>query len=797
MARNHPPTAARRKAGRVRKQRPARTRASWRRVLVLDGIAVLAGLLCGIFVAGGLAWRSAVEDVEAWRSDPPQPPSSIVYSAPMELSVGTQVDRAALESDLLAAGYERAEELIEPAPGAVGSFRVTDEGVELWSSPWSGPTGDTPGGRATVRIADQRITATTPSLVVLRPTVLGTIGDPELSRAGVKLAHLSPFVEPALLAMEDSRFRTHHGLDPLGVLRALVATGRGDTQGGSTLTQQLAKNLFLTSDRTLRRKVREVFLAAALESRFTKDELLEMYLSEVYLGQMGGLPIYGVEAAARAWFGTSAQRLALHEAATIVGVIPAPNTWSPVRHPEAALERRAVVLQRMRELDRITGEQRAAADAAPLGLRGLAPSRIRLAPYAVDAAVERAEAALGEGALAQQGVRVYTAIQPLLQRAAERAAKEGMASLDAEYPKAAGAEVAVVSVRTADGAVVAMVGGRDYASSPFNRADDARRLAGSTVKPLTLLEAFDMGELTPATMLADEPISRSVDDKTWTPSNDDGQYLGAVTVRAAIEGSRNIPAIHVAEHVGAQRLQRHLRDAGLAEATNLPSAALGAFPTSPLELAGAYTAFANGKAWRPRLVLAIEDAGGQTILDQHPEAVRLSTPQAAAQVERLLEGVITSGTGARAARFGVGPPAAGKTGTTDGFRDAWFAGLTPSLTTVVWVGRDEGMLGLSGSRAALPTWARFVAASGAARGRYTRPEGLVDASICAETGLVAREGCPEVTGDLFVRGTAPDRPCDVHGSPAVQAGRLLGGLFRRQRSEEPVGADGAAEATGR
>ncbi len=584
--------------------------------------------------------------------------------------------------------------------------------------------------------------------------------------------------------MEDTRFREHHGVDPIGVLRALAHNlVGGRQQGGSTLTQQLAKNLFLSQERTLRRKVREVFFAAALEHELTKDELLELYLGEVYLGQMGGLPLHGVEQAARAWFGVSAERLALHQAATIIGVIPAPNAYSPVRHPEACKERRDLVLKRMRDLGRIDAGAYERAVAPPLELAGLEPSRVRRAPYAVDVAVDRAEAALGQGALASRGYAVHTTIQPVLQRAAEEAVAVGMAELDAEYPKAAGAQVALVAVRTSDGAIVAMVGGRSYAESPYNRARDARRQAGSTVKPLTMLEALDLGKVTPATRLDDEPISRRFDGTTWTPTNYDGQFLGEVTLRQAIEGSRNVPAVHLAEQVGATRLQRFYRDVGLSEATHLPSAALGAFPSTPLELAGAYTAFDRGTAFTPRVLDAIATADGEVVLDLEPEGQRVASEASAAQALRVLQGVLTSGTGARAARYGVGPPAGGKTGTTDDFRDAWFVGLTPELAVAVWVGRDRGTLGLSGSRAALPTWARFVAASGTLATPAHRPDGLVDVELCAESGLVARDACEHRVTDLFVTGTDPAHASDVHGSPAVQAARFLGNLFGRKDRE--------------
>jgi penicillin-binding protein 1B len=709
----------------------------------------------------------------------------------MEIRPGMRVSVPAITGDLLAAGFERVDKVTEPEePEGAGTFAVTDQGIELWSAPWRGPTGEVKGGQGSIRIEDGVVTKTTPRQgLVLRPTVLGTLGDLESKRESVTLTELSPWVEPALLSMEDSRFRTHHGVDPIGVLRALSMTMLyDDVQGGSTLTQQLAKNLFLTKERTVRRKVREIFFAAALEQQLDKDELLALYLSEVYLGQMGGLPLYGVDAAARAWFGVSAKSLELHQAATIVGAIPAPNRWSPVRHPQAAIDRRNVVLARMHEVGEIDEKQYKAGIEMPMELVGLEPSRIRRAPYAVDTAVDRAEELIGEGVLASRGYAVYTGIQPVLQRAAEEAVAQGMAELDAEFPKAAGAEVALVAVRISDGAVVAMVGGRSYAKSPFNRAEHAQRQVGSTVKPLTMLAAFDQGTASPATVLDDSPIVRNAGGVSWTPRNYDGKFVGEVSVRSAIEGSRNIPAILLAESVGHTKLQRVFKDAGLSNATALPSAALGSFSATPMELAGAYTAFSRGIAYEPRVLMAIADEGGQEILTVEPAGHPIASEQAAALAVDVMQGVITRGTAARASKYGVGAPAVGKTGTTDDYRDAWFVGLTPELVVAVWVGQDEGTLGLAGSRAALPTWARFVVASGSLKGEWSHPEGIAQIEVCPESGLPARDICPEPYSESFIEEFVPEEKCDEHGGAIVRTGRFFDRLFGGRKAQEDTEA---------
>jgi len=755
---------------------------TWKRWLLTEAALVGTAAGVGLTLAGAVLWTRAIDDVQSYLAAPPSSAPGVVWSAPMRLQEGQRASMASTAGDLLAAGYTRTRRAGHDATpdGAAGSFEVRADGFTIWSAPWTLADQHLAGGPVTVRIEDGTITDIEPgSATTLRPTVLATIGDLDSHRQQVSLGATSRWVEPALLSMEDTRFRQHHGIDPIGVLRALGRNlAGGSVQGGSTLTQQLAKNLFLSSERRLQRKVREAFFAAALEHELSKDELLELYLSEVYLGQMGGLPVHGFAAASKAWFGRALGDLEPHHAATIVGVIPAPNAYSPVRHPEVALERRDLVLRKMHERGHLDADELEVQLAKPLQLHGLEPSRVRRAPYAVDLAVDAAERSLGEGALATGGFQVHTGIQPLWQRAAEEAVAAGMDALVADHPEARGAQAALVAVDLDTGAVVALVGGRSYATSPFNRAASAERQAGSTVKPLTLLAGLDAGLFTPATVLDDHPITRRYDGTTWTPRNYDGRFVGDITVRRAIETSRNIPAVHMAEKVGPTRLQRFARAAGLTQATHLPSAALGGYPVTPLELAGAYTVFADGKARRPRMVNTLVSADGEVLVDFPAQTASLARRTAARQALSVLEGVMTDGTGRGAAAYGVSG-AAGKSGTTDGYRDAWFVGLTPDLAVAVWVGKDKGVLGLSGSRAALPVWARFVAASGTA-GAFATPDGLAEVTLCADSHLPAREACPATHVDLFVPGNEPDGKCDLHGAPLPKVGRLFGGLFKRR-----------------
>jgi penicillin-binding protein 1B len=371
----------------------------------------------------------------------------------------------------------------------------------------------------------------------------------------------------------------------------------------------VVKNIFLTQDRTAERKLREAMLSLALENARTKDEILELYLNEIYLGQAAGSSICGVDAAARAWFGKPIERVTLGEAATIGGVISAPNAYSPLRYPEKAVERRNLALQRMLETGAIDAPAAARAKEEALELHPSAAGK--LAPWAVDGAVDIVEGKVGDGAVARDALEVQTAIVPGLQRAAERAVAEGTAELIAAHPDLAGVQTALVAVRAKDGAIVALVGGRDYATSLWDRATEGRREIGSTVKPLTLLVALQADPtLSPATRVDDAPIERTHDGKRWVPSNYDGQFVGPISLRRAIATSRNIPAVLLAERVGMGPLRDRLRGLGLSSATDYPSAALGGFGATPVELAGAYAVFSGGAYHRPWLVRAAADGSG-------------------------------------------------------------------------------------------------------------------------------------------------------------------------------------------
>ncbi len=726
----------------------------WRRWLLIEAFVVAVGLALGLAVATWLSVRDAEADVRAWLAAPPRELPSTVWSGSSTIRPGQRVDLQGLVADLIAAGH---------VPGTAGRddsdvYSLHEDDLTWWTRG---------SARRSLRAVASVVVHTEPAdQTTVPPTPLAFLGDPERQRAPLDSASRGEWLPKALLAMEDTRFYRHPGIDPLGLLRAawVSVRGSGGIQGGSTLTQQLAKNLFVGPERSMQRKVREAMYALAVERVLSKDQILGLYLGEVYLGQAGTRPVYGVDAAARVWFGVPARQVDAAQAALIVGVIPSPNGWSPTAHPDAARQRRDIVLRRMALVGALPSAEAARLANTSLNLSPLLPSRVRLAPYAVAAAVDAAAAALGDDALSAGGLRIRTTLDPALQREAERAVHDGLEAVRAQHPTAEHAQAALIALRASDGTVAAWVGGRKWSESPFDRVSRAVREAGSTVKALTLLIALDTEKALPSTLLDDAPVARSVDGKSWSPQNYDGIFVGPISVRRAVETSRNVPAVLLAESVGLGPLQRFFRSAGLSKATAWPSAALGAFSVTPLELAEAFTGLIDGVVKSPRLVRSIADRDDNLLVTIPSENRRIASKEAAILTTDVLRGVLTRGTGRGAGALGVGPNAAGKTGTTDAGRDAWFAGYTPDLVVVSWVGLDVKTLGLTGGEAAVPVWARFVAAAGPPSRRFAAPEQMQ--SICAETGLLARETCPESFPERVAKDVVT---CDLHATAKVVA----------------------------
>ena len=581
-------------------------------------------------------------------------------------------------------------------------------------------------------------------------------------------------VVDAVLVAEDRRFFQHRGIDPAAVVRATAANvgQRGIRQGASTITQQLARSLFLTRARGWERKLHEAALALLLEFRYSKPRILEAYLNTVYLGQDGDVAVHGLAAAARHFLGKDLAAVRVDEAALLAAAISSPNKTLGDRSDRARATRDRILLamQRRGLLDETRAHQ-AMARALPAG--SAARARLR-APYFVDLAREEIGRRLTLPAVGE--VRIATSLDPRLQRTAERSLQEGLERMERlrgggnEHGRIEGA---LVAIEPSSGQIRALVGGRRYLDGPFNRATRALRQPGSLFKPLVYLAAFEFGArgqsspITPASVISDEPLTIETDGQSWTPRNVDRRVLGSVTVRRALEESRNVPTVRVALDVGLDRVVEVAQRVGIKSPLSaVPSLALGTSEVSLLEITGVYAVLANqGVRAIPTTLAAEARPEGMQLREPTPAPVRAVSAESAFLVTHLLRGVMRQGTGKGSLHWGLSEVTAGKSGSTDGLRDAWFVGYTPDLVIGVWVGRDDGSpLGLSGAEAALPIWATAMAA---AVGRtppraFTPPAGVVLVSVDRNTGKPASLWCDRgpMVEEAFRAGTEPQAGCD-------------------------------------
>ncbi len=592
----------------------------------------------------------------------------------------------------------------------------------------------------------------------------------------------------SVLAIEDHRFFEHMGINVGRILKAVavdLAEGRL-AEGASTITQQLAKILFLTPEKTLTRKLREALLALEIERRHTKEEILAFYLNQIYLGNGA----YGVAAAAQVYFGKPLAELDLAECALIAALPKAPSLYDPLRNPTRAQARRDLVIRRLLQLGWVSAEQASAALARDVPAARPDVPRVS-APYFVEAVRRRLLEHLEIDLVYQGGLRVYTTLDSGLQKAAESALEKALSAVDKRHPRRQPkAQGAVLALDPATGSVRALVGGRNWSESSFDRAFQARRQPGSAFKPFVYLAALETG-LTQARTLLDAPASYrgASPSRPWTPSNYDGEFLGEMSLRKALALSRNLPAVRLMEELGKARVEQAATELGLAGPFGEGlAAALGVGGSSLVELVRAYAVFpAGGLLPEPHLIRAVYGPDGRNLWERNSAARRVLDPVTAYVAADMLRAVVESGTGkaARALPF----PVAGKTGTTDDQRDAWFVGFSSRLALGVWVGRDDNSpLGYAetGAQAALPAWIDTMLAS-AAEGPpppWTPPPGVVVAEIDVASGLRAGPACKETAFAAFARGTEPRSPCDRE---AFQWDRIAGdlGLGRGTRRKVP------------
>jgi penicillin-binding protein 1B len=749
-----------------------------RAALVLSGIMVVFGLttvLYGAYLATFLELPKS-ED---------HPPLRL-FSAPFLLQTNLSIAEARLLDRLQRLGYRRVSAPVQ----AAGDYQLTDAALTVYLH--AQPEEHAKATIIQLTLDHDRITEVlsvaegTPIFpVYLEPELIsGLRGDSRQVREWIPLNQIPSQLIDTVLAVEDHRFYSHVGLDPIAIGRALWRnlTQGGVVQGGSTITQQLAKNLFYTPQRTMVRKFKEALAALVLEVKYKKAEILESYLNEIYLGQAGFVSIYGVGEAAHRLFGKSLQELRVEETALIAALIKGPNTYAPTKHPALARQRRDAVLRRLREFGLLTEEGWTIAINQPM--RVVPPGDvISGAPYFVDAVLRQVEDTIGTPL--PEGLRIDSTLDPMIQQVATEALEKGLAGLEATRPQLKRVEEplqgAAIVLDPKTGSILAMVGGRDYRRSQFNRAVQAHRQPGSLVKPFVYLAAFEaareghVGGVTPASLVADEPVTFESDKGLWAPLNYDRQFRGRVTLRQALEQSLNVPAVRVAHAVGTKPIGQLLHRLGV----NSPisedlSMVLGSSSVSLLEITSVFGGVANGGvAVRPTAVRTARDRQGDSVWSTVPDRYQAVSPQSAYVLTSLLEGVIQRGTATRAKVIGFPGAIAGKTGTTDGYRDAWFVGYSSDMVIGVWVGfDDEHPIGLTGAQAALPIWieiARRVIPSQTPV--FVMPTGVITRTIDPTTGQLATSQCPEQVSEVFIEGTEPSVYCEVHG----------GGIWERFR----------------
>ncbi len=597
----------------------------------------------------------------------------------------------------------------------------------------------------------------------------------------VRYEELPDHLVKAVLAIEDRRFFSHPGLDPFRIVGAALRNIKAESyiQGGSTITQQLVKNFFLTPERTFRRKAQEALYAFVLERRAEKKDILELYLNEVYLGQIGSFGIHGMGEAARMYFHKDVGNLTLAEGALLAGMIQSPNRYNPYRHARSATERRNMVLRAMNEAGFIEPATADAAVSQPLRVEALTLDAAE-APYFVDLVKAQLAQRYDPAALTTQNLSIHTTLDLHLHSLAQDALRRGLDKVEKMVKRKSPrppVQGCLIAIEPRTGAVLAMAGGRSYGASQYNRVTQAHRQPGSTFKPFVFLAAFEatfddpaLPPITPATIVDDSPSVYFFEDKEYTPQNYEDTYMGNVTLRRALAHSLNNATVKVAEMAGFDKVA-DVWTKKLEMADNVkgyPAVALGAFEATPLELATAYNVLANeGLKVDPVTVLRVVDEKDQN-WEQHEktERKRVVHEESAFLVVNMMRSVLNEGTAAAARGWGLTADAAGKTGTTNDLRDAWFAGFTTDLLCVVWVGYDDNQpLNLSGARAALPIWVDFMKAalSGVKSTPFPVPEAnIIYVEIDKETGLLATPDCPKTINEAFIAGTEPMERCRNH-----------------------------------
>ena len=767
--------------------------------------ALLAFLTLSVLVVGIFSYWYVKYDriIEQRFRDPVFTNSAKIYAGPRMVRVGSAFTVREIATDLRHAGYGEKD-----GDSLLGSYHVHGGSIEVFPGPESYHSPEP----ATITVAEGKVSqirsrsAGDLAAYELEPQLVTSLFDAEQrsKRTMVKYDEIPKIMVDAVISIEDRRFFQHGGVNFLRLAEAawIDFTHQRHQQGGSTITMQLSRAFFLSPEKTFKRKLIEMLIAVQLEQKFSKQQILEFYANRVDLGQRGSFTISGFAEGARSYFNKDLKDVTVPEAALLAGLIQAPSYLSPYRHPERALERRNTVIESMVETRAIT---RAQADKAKATALKLAPPNVEAsdAPYYVDMVRDAVISKLNERELNDQSYRIYTALDPELQRAAAQAVEIGIKLVDDQITKmrtkkkkigknkyettvlpGPQAQVALVAMDPHTGEIKALVGGRNYGMSQLNHAL-AKRPTGSIFKPFVYAAAVNTAldgssaVLTPASTVPDQASTFSYGDQIYEPRNYKEEYHGDVTLRYALALSLNNATVKVAEEVGYDKVADLAKNAGIASVRATPAMALGAYDASPVDMTAAYTAFANGGVrLSPILVNSVRNAQGDVVMNFGTERKQVLDPRVAYIMTNMMEGVMNFGTAYPVRARGFNAPAAGKTGSS---HDGWFAGYTSNLLCIVWVGYDDySDLRLSGAQTAAPIWAEFMKKAVALPQysdvrAFNQPEGVVDVQLDKVTNRLATPSCPDTYTIAFVAGTEPHDTCDQSGGVQGFFSRIFGG----------------------
>jgi penicillin-binding protein 1B len=748
-----------------------------------------------------------------------------IYAAPREVRVGQKLTVNAVAQELRQAGYSGAAGS-NTAP--MGTYEERTGSIYIHPGPQSFHSQD----GATISIANGVVSQISGdqgqalAAYELEPLLITGLSEDEsrTKRRVITYDEIPQNLVQAVLAIEDRRFFEHGGVNYYRLMMAMFKDVRSGqkAQGGSTLTMQLARGFFLTPEKRLKRKLIEIAITFQLEHRFNKQQIFAMYANQINLGQRGSFSINGFGEAAKAYFDRDVQQLDLPQSALLAGMIQRPNYFSPYKHPERAVERRNLVLDSMVETGAITRQQADAAKAAPLKLAPMSVDASE-APYFVDLIRDQLNQKIGERDFNREGLRIYTSLDPDLQRAASDAVDVGMKIVDQLVLKAhthktkSGTvtttgpitypQVSLIALNPHTGQVLALVGGRNYGVSQLNHAV-SKRPTGSIFKPFVYAAAFNSSlsgaqlsgqeaVFSPVTMLSDQQATYNAgSNQEYTPRNYHSEYHDQVTARYALMYSLNNATISLAQMVGFNNVASLARDAGIKSARATPAVALGAYDATPLDMAGAYTVFANrGVKIDPWMLAAVRSSSGDVMTDYSPDSKPILDPRVAYLTTSLMQNVVNSGTGFEVRRRGFNAPAAGKTGTS---HDAWFAGFTSNLICIVWIGNDDYTdVKLAGSAAAAPLWAEFMKRAVqlpqySDTHDFAAPAGVIQVRIDKATNLLSNDSCPDSYNVAFLEGTAPTDTCDHANGDQRSLFQKLFGLGEKPASPITVNGQPAA-----